>query len=169
MGKWINIGDLGQRTCTKVKYNFREVTGDAPFYFTADYGENNEAYWFSIWNGTIYDKNKGQVQIQYTEGIYDYVTVDNDDNVWWEWSNPVYFYGYNNIQGDYNNMDVLVWVEDDTEGGDTETDTETITSHLQRIIQAKADIKSALLAKGCDVGNGTIDTYAAIISNWTPS
>lgn len=40
-----------------------------------------------------------------------------------------------------------------------------ISENLQRIITAKTEIKSALLEKGIDVGEGTIDTYAVEIQN----
>lgn len=40
-----------------------------------------------------------------------------------------------------------------------------ISENLERIITAKTEIKSALLEKGIDVGEGTIDTYAVEIQN----
>lgn len=179
MGKWVNINDLGTRKCTKVKFNLLEGSAENPFVFSEEYGVFDEskpyAFYFTGHDDTSdwvvdYGRNSGEPQMfNYQEGIYGWVTVTNDMDLWWEWSTPVCYYGYNGNLGDTNNMDFLVWVEEGTEGGDTETDTETITNHLQRIIQAKADIKKALEQKGCFVGDGTIDTYAAIITNWTPS
>ena len=41
----------------------------------------------------------------------------------------------------------------------------TVAENLQRIIQAKADIKEAIENKGVQVGDGTIDTYADYIND----
>lgn len=172
MGKWVNINELGTKACTKVQISFLEMSAGGKYWFSTIYGdaETSCAYFELATDvGAVIFQDGGMQEFSRAEGIYGDVVVDSDLNVWWEWTSPMYYYGYEGNLGSTNNMDFLVWVEEDTEGGDTETDTETITSHLQRIIQAKADIKSALLAKGCDVGDGTIDTYAAIISNWTPS
>ena len=40
----------------------------------------------------------------------------------------------------------------------------SIANEIQRLQQAKADIKSAIEEKGVTVGEGTIDTYAEKIS-----
>lgn len=43
----------------------------------------------------------------------------------------------------------------------------SIATEIQRLAQAKADIKSAIEEKGVEVGNGTLDTYAAKIAEIT--
>ena len=121
-------------------------------------------------NDIYYDPNM--------DNVYGDTVLTVGGEVSWSWSEPVYYYGFSYYnQGSYDPTPVAaenIWVrvvedgdyeepenpDEPTEPDYPEYDGPTIADNLQRIIQAKSDIRVAIENKGVYVGDVTIDEYA---------
>ena len=149
--------------CNVVDYNLNGG-GDINYGFYLQDTQDIEVYNEGVtYQGTFNDKDY-------------YVTVSEDKEVMWEWTEPLYYYGdfYRGF-GTYDDEPVAadgIYVRL-YEGGNVEPDepvtpdeptNPTIMDNVNRIEQAKLDIKDAIRSKGIYVDDlDRIDTYASKI------
>lgn len=180
-------------TSIKIEWSSISGIDDSGNYqFTREYGVQGEEWgtWgsgfrfdltaknvcdFNINGGsdTFYrDLNAETYQGEYNGKEY-YITYDGE-YVQWEWTEPVYYYGFG--RNDVGTFDpepyaadyiyVMLEVPEVPEEPEVPEKPEkpmTIADNLNRIIQAKADIKVAIENKGITVGDISISEYAAKI------
>jgi surface protein len=186
MGNWVTLTELGGRRCTSIKIKWssaNDIGNSGNYNFTREYGVKGSEWgtWgsgfrfdltaknvcdYNINGGsdTFYrDFNAETYQGEYNGKKY-YITYDGE-YVQWEWTEPVYYYGFAYGKEDFDPepiaADFIYVMLEGTEEPETPI---TIADNLNRIIQAKADIKTAIENKGVTVGDITIDGYAAKIA-----
>lgn len=179
---WVKLTDLNDRPCLGVRFTWDDVadrdSGNYNFSRQEDVKDPEFGNWGSEFRFDLTARNvcdpavNGGVDVYYTpwsDGEYEQVTVQ-DGVVSWMWSEPVYYWGFGGNDAEEDTFDpepyaadyIYVLVDDDNEGTEDGgiTDVVTLADNLNRLIQAKADIKSAIENKGVEVGDITLDGYA---------
>ena len=193
MGNWVTLTELGERRCTAIKIQWSSTTDindSGNYQFSREYGVKGSEWgsWgsnfrFDLTAHNVCDFNiNGGADIYYSDTSYSdlnaetyqgeyngkeyYITYDGE-YLQWEWTEPVYYYGFGSNTGGYDPepiaADYIYVMLEGAEEPDVPEEPEkpiTIAENLQRIIQAKADIKVAIENKGVVVGDITIDNYA---------
>lgn len=184
MGNWVTLTELGEKRCTSIKIKWSstdDIDNSGNYNFTREYGVKGSEWgtWGSGFRFDLTAKNvcdyniKGGADTFYAEtsnsdlnaetyqGEYNgkeyYITYDGE-YVQWEWTEPVYYYGFAYDKGEFDPepiaADFIYVMLEETE------EPITIADNLNRIIQAKAYIKEAIENKGVIVGDITLDGYA---------